>query len=107
MEYLIQDNITALLQGASLFRRLDPDSYCKPCERCFNSTVGGHVRHNIDHLYSLLKGYETGRVDYDVRLRDPAVETCPETAAEQISDLIGMLRALPEEALDCPLKRML
>jgi uncharacterized damage-inducible protein DinB len=39
------------------------------------SPIGGHVRHNLDHVAALLAGVRTGRLDYDHRDRTSAVGT--------------------------------
>ncbi|MEM8550226.1 MAG: DinB family protein [Verrucomicrobiota bacterium] len=99
MVELAQDNIRCLRQGMDLLRQLTADSYASKESRCFGSTIGGHMRHNIDHYYSFVKGYADGKVDYDARLRDERVETDPAVAIEQMDELATALEAIQEETL--------
>ncbi|MEM9227124.1 MAG: hypothetical protein AAGA45_04070 [Verrucomicrobiota bacterium] len=99
MVELAQDNIRCLQQGIDLLRRLTADSYASKEARCFGSTIGGHMRHNIDHYYSFVKGYADGKVDYDARLRDDRVETDPAVATEQMVELAAALEGIQEEHL--------
>jgi hypothetical protein len=39
-----------------------------------SGSVGGHVRHCLDHIRALERAVETGVVDYDARERDTLVE---------------------------------
>ena len=39
-----------------------------------SGSVGGHVRHCLDHVRSLERAIETGVVDYDARDRDSLIE---------------------------------
>lgn len=39
------------------------------------SSIGGHVRHNLDHVAAAVTGLPCGAVDYDQRVRGTAVET--------------------------------
>lgn len=40
--------------------------------------VGPHLRHCVDHFDSLLRGVDSGVIDYDARDRDGALENDPE-----------------------------
>jgi uncharacterized damage-inducible protein DinB len=58
-----------------------------------SSSVGGHVRHNLDHVEALLAGLAEGRIDYDRRQRGTEVERSRTAALEAIrrlrADLLG------------------
>jgi len=58
------------------------------------------MRHNTDHYVQFLAGYGSGRIDYDARSRDVAVESDPVVADRLLADLQAGLRAIPTEALD-------
>jgi hypothetical protein len=57
--------------------------------------VGQHLRHCVDHVESFLNGIESGRIDYDSRVRGVECETDPRAAASRIASAIQRLRALP------------
>lgn len=52
-----------------------------------DATIGGHVRHCLDHARALVDGLRDGRVDYDHRERGTPVEHDPAAAHEEISRL--------------------
>jgi len=104
MNDLLFDNTACLEQGIALLRQLEASSYQARCPQCFNSTVGGHIRHNTDHYEQFLAGWSAGEVDYDARTREPQVETDPAYAADLMQRLRIALEAIPTTALDQPLK---
>jgi uncharacterized damage-inducible protein DinB len=59
------------------------------------SSVGSHVRHNLDHVEALLHGLRDGEVKYDHRDRGTEVER------DRVSALAEILR-LEEELTDFP-----
>lgn len=83
-DFLVADTIACIEQGLALLRRLSPAQYVAPQEDCFNSTLGGHIRHNLDHYTCFLDGLPASRVNYDARNRDPLVETDPAYAAGRL-----------------------
>lgn len=100
MDELIEDNRACLDQGIALLKRIDPDLYNRPCATCFDSAIGGHIRHNTDHFEQFLAGFESGRVDYDARTRDERVQTDPVFAISLMESLKAALGAIGEHALD-------
>ena len=53
---------------------LEDGSYVRAEPMFYNSTVGGHLRHCLDHYESFTAGVSAGRIDYDARCRDKMVE---------------------------------
>ncbi|KAF0093098.1 MAG: hypothetical protein E1N59_3173 [Puniceicoccaceae bacterium 5H] len=104
MTALIADNISCLEQGRELLRTLPAELYHQKCPQCFNSTMGGHMRHNTDHYECFLKGYATGRVDYDDRTRDTMIETDPAYAEGVLARLADGLEQMDASLLDAPLQ---
>jgi len=62
-------------QLADSLNRLDQDQYNYPCKNLSGNTVGQHVRHVIEMFQCLDKGWLTGEVDYEKRIRDRRIET--------------------------------
>lgn len=94
MKGLIQANIHYLKQAAKLVDMLEDGSYVR-CEPMFyNSTIGGHLRHCLEHYESFIEGITHGRIDYDARHRDELVENKTKAARERIDTIVSELVAL-------------
>lgn len=65
----------ALRQTADLLDSLTDEQYAHKPGGALPSSIGGHVRHNLDHVASLLAGLPDGALDYDLRERGTAVES--------------------------------
>jgi hypothetical protein len=59
-----------------------------------NSTIGGHVRHCLDHARTLVDGWRTGIVDYDHRARGTHIETDLTAADAELGRLIASVQRL-------------
>jgi uncharacterized damage-inducible protein DinB len=59
-----------------------------------NSTIGGHVRHCLDHARTLVDGWRTGIVDYDHRARGTNIETDLAAADAELIRLIDSVERL-------------
>ncbi len=100
MDFILKDATTCLQQGIDLLTKLDPEFYSRKQSICYNSTIGGHVRHNIDHFFSFIQGIPGGRIDYDSRQREEFIETNPEYASNKIQELIAQFEKLSAVDLD-------
>jgi hypothetical protein len=92
-DFLVADTVACIQQSIALLRRLSPAQYVAPQPGCFNSALGGHIRHNLDHYSCFLNGLPVGRVDYDDRDRDSLVEADPAYAADRLEDVASRLLA--------------
>lgn len=93
---LIEDNQGCLRQGIELLHRCSHEDYVSKAGHCFDSSVGGHIRHIIDHYHCLFEGLGSApaRLDYDARGRDTTVESDPAAgiaALERVSTALGDL----------------
>lgn len=59
--------------------------------------IGPHLRHCLDHFRCLLRGLETGLVDYDARDRSVALETDPEAFRTALAGIVDRFDALGPE----------
>jgi uncharacterized damage-inducible protein DinB len=75
-----------------LIDALTDDEYAQKPVGVVESSVGGHVRHNLDHIAALLRGLPEGRVCYDHRDRGTDVERDRRAALDAIRHLDGALR---------------
>jgi uncharacterized damage-inducible protein DinB len=63
-----------LRQLADLIRDLTDDQYARKPGGALPSSIGGHVRHNLDHVAALLAAVPGGALDYDRRARGTPIE---------------------------------
>ena len=90
-----QPVVALLRELAGVVAQLSPEQYTRRADDAFfKGTVGGHVRHCLDHARSLLDGLPSGVIDYDHRVRGTTIETDPLAARDEIR----RLRHLAEEA---------
>src|SRR5262249_14383254 len=96
--------VAVLRQLAELIDRLGDEQYRTGPAGLVSGSVGGHVRHCPDHVGSLLRGLDTGLVDYDGRRRGTDVETCREAALAALRTQERHLLALPALPWQRPLR---
>lgn len=70
---------------------LTDEQYCFPSAVLSQATVGQHLRHIIEFFQELNKGYETGLVNYDRRIRDHRIETDRFFAIQKLREIIDGL----------------
>ena len=93
---LLSDHRQVLGQAIDLVESLDDASFRAPAREAGLSSVGEHLRHALDMYCVFLDGLADGRVDYELRERDPAVEREPAAAARcarRVLDGIAQLEA--------------
>jgi uncharacterized damage-inducible protein DinB len=74
--------VAALLRElAQVVGGLDDEQYTRKPVGVIPGSVGGHVRHCLDHATALLRAVRTGTLDYDQRERGTPVE-CDRDAAQ-------------------------
>lgn len=104
MNSLISANIACLQQGIDLLNSFPGPDYGRACPEVFGSSIGGHIRHNLDHYLAFTASYPTGDIDYDDRQRSLAVETDPLAAAAVMEKLCTWMEAHAGDDLDQPLR---
>jgi uncharacterized damage-inducible protein DinB len=65
-----------------------------------SGTIGGHVRHTLDHVRTLVSQWHASEMSYDSRLRGTAVETEPWAAVDEIDRLNLSLDGLRADQAD-------
>lgn len=71
---LIEQNRRFLLQGIQFLEKIDDSQFNLADHAYFNSSIGKHLRHVLDHYRSFV-GSINGNIDYDARERDERLET--------------------------------
>ena len=93
--------VDVLAQGESLLRSIDDEKYARKLPTAFNSAIGGHYRHCLDHFKSLLRGLDADEVNYDHRERDPRIENDREFALAETRRILRACQSIPAPFLEC------
>ncbi|SDH78715.1 hypothetical protein ACQ86K_27600 [Mucilaginibacter sp. P19] len=81
----LKEPISNLLEQLQyVIDELSPLQYTQPVKLLSQSSIGQHTRHILEFFIELNKGYETGMVDYDKRVRNKAIEADKDFAVTTI-----------------------
>lgn len=96
----LKEPIANLLeQIAYVLSQLSKEQYAQPVKVLFQSSIGQHTRHILEFFIELDKGYGSGLIDYDKRIRNLAVETDLTFAAVTIQEIIAGIERPDKEML--------
>lgn len=93
-----------LWQLSSVVERLTDEQYTMKPVGVVESSIGGHVRHCLDHVGALLVAIDTGRLDYDHRQRGTAIETDRFAALHALASFESRVAELCAEDVDRPVE---
>ena len=93
--------VEVLRQGESMLLAISDEKYTRRLPAAFNSAVGGHYRHCLDHFQSLLQGLDSDEINYDHRARDKRVESDREFALAETHRILAACQSIPTPFLDC------
>lgn len=80
--------VEVLRQLAEVVEGLSGDQYAAASGDAFSgSSIGGHVRHTLDHVRAMAEGVAVGEIDYDHRQRGTGIEFRREEALAEIRRL--------------------
>lgn len=96
---LCEHYVATLQQGIDFVEQLTNKEYSCSIDRN-SSPIGSHVRHILDHYYSVKIGFDTQRVDYELRERGSLVETSKSEALVQLVALQVWISSLSEDLLN-------
>lgn len=94
---LQETNIQIITQLTDLLNSIESVVYKNALRPLHYSTTGQHVRHITEFYLCLLKGYETGVVDYDARERNLLIEIDKDFTLETLENVIQDLRILKSD----------
>ena len=77
---LIQECVSCLSATRTYLQVLTPEEYRQPLDLLSAATIGQHTRHFIEFFQCLIQQLPAGEVNYDLRIRDKAIEEDPTTA---------------------------
>ncbi len=86
--------IGLLEQAIGQIERLDDEVYANTNSLSPRGSIGGHLRHILDSYQSFLVGIQSGRINYNLRKRDPLTEQDRFYAVQRISATIAGLRSI-------------
>jgi hypothetical protein len=91
--------VALLRELAGVLEATTDEQYCRKPVGVVSASIGGHVRHSLDHVEAVLDGIDAGIIDYDRRARGTAVESNRQAALDAIDrlklELLGM-PAIPD-----------
>ncbi len=87
-----------LAQEHTLLSMLTDAQYTAAGTGIYKSSIGMHIRHNLDHFAAFFDGLQTGRVDYESRQRNQLIEESVEFATNLIADYSVRLDSITVEA---------
>ena len=90
---------STLRELADVIRPLSRAEYGRR-EMTVSGSIGGHVRHCLDHVCALERGMATGELCYDHRTRDTVVERNPELAVARLRRAISRIGGLGDNLLE-------
>lgn len=70
-----------------MLNQITDEMYTQPIQVLSGSSIGQHTRHILEFFIELKKGYKSGTVDYDQRVRNHEIETNRNTAGKNIQEI--------------------
>ncbi|MFN7940294.1 MAG: hypothetical protein U0X73_01740 [Thermoanaerobaculia bacterium] len=93
---VIHENIRLLEEGRELLGRIPGEAYSLVLVRERARGIGPHLRHILEHYSCFLAGLDEGRVDYESRPREAALEVEVQAAVARIRELVEGLGRVDE-----------
>jgi hypothetical protein len=90
----VRESCAALLQGEALLESVTDSQYVEIAGPVFESTMGAHFRHNLDHYACFLEGLDSSVIDYAARTRRVQLERCRQSALRESRELREALQGL-------------
>lgn len=91
---LIPVVIECLQQEIDLLARLSDAQYSADAPGPYRSSIGKHIRHNLDHFSAFFAGIVLGRIDYESRQRNELIERSTAHCADFIRSFLDQLSKL-------------
>lgn len=93
-----------LEQLANVIRSVNDEQYVADTIGTIAGSIGGHVRHCLDHVSALVTGVDRGFLDYDRRERGTDIEFSRETALQALNRLKDALSDFTLDMLAWPIR---
>jgi len=96
--------VLTLRQLTGVLRAVTNEQYVRKPVGVIASSLGGHVRHCLDHVETLLAGVAIGALNYDRRQRGTSVETSRIAALQAIRRLEQLATGFDDSVLMRPVR---
>ncbi len=96
-------NLIVIRQGIALLAELGDKRYTRRIPVVFDASIGGHLRHIIEHYQSFFASLESGELNYEKRARNTEIENSHEFASGILAAIADRLGALGIELAERPL----
>ncbi len=83
-------------QSKALLAAVDDSGYSHPEAMAMNASLGGHMRHVLEHIEPILSCPASGVLDYDARPRDQRLESSRSIALSRVEACAEALRSMPD-----------
>jgi len=100
MSALLEYHITLLKQATKLIDTLTDEEFTVPEPKAYNSSIGAHLRHCLEHYQCLIDGWQQNRIDYASRKRDVTIETNRKTARNVVGSMIAFFAEVADSNLE-------
>ena len=95
---IIQQNQALIRQAIDVVAAIETSLYGKCCEEIFDSSIGQHLRHCIEHYDELFMGIADKRaIRYHDRPRNLEVEVNPSEAANRLRFIFNQLERVDNQ----------
>jgi len=91
---LVHCNLSTLATASKLIQSLPRDKYNHVERPYFESCLGKHMRHILDHYLCFMRDLDSDVIDYEQRHRNTQLETDKDYALSVISDISAFLQKL-------------
>ena len=86
--------VEVLRKEADLLNQIDDTVYTAASKGPFRSSIGDHIRHNLDHFEAFFQGLPEGRIDYEHRRRDTRIAASTDCALGTVKGYLSALQSL-------------
>lgn len=97
---LVDSNLHTLDTAIKLLVDLPSDLYTKVQKPYFESSLGKHLRHIVDHYLCFKRDFLEGTIDYDQRHRDCQLEIDKDYAVSVCRDIQKFLKVLVADGFE-------
>lgn len=94
---LQRNSVVILEQLISLLEQIEPQIYQESVPVLSGGSINKHVRHIIEFYTCLFEGLSTAEINYDVRPRNPLIETDASIATQALQEISRYILKITED----------